>query len=168
MTQQQSALHCVHRDHPQQQFQDLSASLHRGQGLCTSLFCTKICQANSTTMEYISSLLLPAVAVVACVVLSRAVKFAAGCWRAHRHFMQSPIPGPTPYSTVIGMVYSACACLGDKDYQHTAAASSLTRAQQFSDSWKLEAAAACFCTHASSCQLPVVSDGGGTTARQSL
>lgn len=60
-------------------------------------------------MHAAALLLLPASVLVCCTLLVKAAQFAAGCWRAHRRFSDSPIPGPKPASRLLGRELS-CSC----------------------------------------------------------
>lgn len=58
---------------------------------------------SSFIMHAAALLLLHASVLVCCsTLLVKAAQFAAGCWRAHRRFSDSSIPGPKPASRLLG------------------------------------------------------------------
>jgi hypothetical protein len=56
-------------------------------------------------MHFLINILLQTALLVCCGLLAKALRFAAGCWKAHRQLVNSPIPGPKPASMVIGEQY---------------------------------------------------------------
>lgn len=57
---------------------------------------------SSFIMHAAALLLLHASLLLCCTLLVKTAQFAAGCWRAHRRFSDSPIPSPKPASRLLG------------------------------------------------------------------